>query len=156
MTDETTGTARGTVPADLARLAILDGLTSEELAAVADDFSYRATGAGSMIIARDDRELDIFFLLEGRARVLQDTPLGRSVQLSELSEGGYFGELSAIDGLGRSAAVQAVTDCRLASLTPDGFRRLLVAHPTVLVAVLQNLAAIIRRTNATVLGQSIL
>jgi CRP/FNR family transcriptional regulator, cyclic AMP receptor protein len=156
MTFEANGTASGLSLAELARLPVLGGLTREELATVADDFSLRTVRAGGTIIARDDGSLDVFFLLQGRARVLQETPLGRGVQLSELPEGCYFGELSAIDGLGRSAAVQAVTDCRLASMTPDGFRRLLVAHPTVLVAVLQNLAAIIRRTNATVLGQSIL
>jgi CRP/FNR family transcriptional regulator, cyclic AMP receptor protein len=143
-------------PEELATLPILRGLSREELNVVVGDFGHRSVGAGGTIIAREDSNLEVYFLVEGRARVMHDTPLGRSVQLSELAEGSYFGELSAIDGLGRSAAVQAVTDCRLAWMTPDGFRRLLVAHPSVLVAVLQNLAAVIRRTNAAVLGGSIL
>jgi CRP/FNR family transcriptional regulator, cyclic AMP receptor protein len=142
--------------AELANLPILAGLTNAELNSVASEFTQRAVEAGVTIIARDDAALEVYFLLEGRARVVHDTPLGRRVQLSELPEGSYFGEISAIDGLGRSASVEAVTDCRLASMTPDGFRRLMVAHPSVLVAVLQNLAAIIRRTNATVMGHSIL
>ena len=156
MTFEAEGIGGGVAPAELARLPILGGLTSEALAAVAGTFSPRTVGAGGTIISRDDGALEVFFLLEGRARVIRDTPFGRGVELSELPEGSYFGELSAIDGLGRSATVQAVTDCRLAAVSPDGFRRLLVAYPSVLVAVLQNLAAIIRRTNATVLGHSIL
>ena len=152
----TGGIGDGVSPDELARLPILSGLTSGELVLISGEFTLRMVQAGAAIIARDDGELDVCFLLRGTARVLQDTPFGRSVQLSELPEGSYFGELSAIDGLGRSASVQAVTDCRLATVTPDGFRRLLVAYPSVLVAVLQNLATLIRRTNATVLGHSIL
>jgi CRP/FNR family transcriptional regulator, cyclic AMP receptor protein len=141
---------------DLGKCPIFLGLSPEELSEIAEELKFCSVRADDPIISRADVALDVYFLLEGRARVVHDTPLGRSVPLSELSTGSYFGELSAIDGGARSAGVQAVTDCRLARLSSDGFRHLLVTHPSVLVAVLQNLASIIRRTNATVLGHSIL
>jgi CRP/FNR family cyclic AMP-dependent transcriptional regulator len=139
-------------PGELVSLDIFRGLPADELAGIAGDFSAREVRAAETIITRGDGDLNVNFLLEGNARVVQETPLGRWVELSTLAAGCYFGELSAIDGVPRSAEAQAVSDCRLASVSPDGFQRLLIAHPSILVNVLQNLTKIIRRTNATVLG----
>jgi CRP-like cAMP-binding protein len=146
----------GVAAQHLTGIAVLAGLTEEELVVVAEECVAHTAGAGQTIIAMDDVGHDVYFLLWGTARVAHHTLLGRSVTLSDLPAGSYFGELSAIDGGPRSALVEAATDCQLARVSPDGFRRLLVNHPSLLIAVLQNLTGMIRHTNATVLGHATL
>ena len=74
-----------------------------------------------------------------------------------IGEGGHFGELSAIDGLARSASVVAIEDCLLATLTPTQFESLIRGQPDVAVALLRKMVGIIRATDerlteATTLG----
>lgn len=140
----------------LSEISVLAGLSQDELAGVAAECVLQTVAAGQTIITMDDGDHDVYFLIEGTARVVHNTLFGGAVQLSDLPTGSYFGELSAIDGGPRSAQVDAATDCRLARVSPEGFRRLLVEHPSLLIAVLQNLTAMIRHTNATVLGHATL
>lgn len=140
----------------LARVTILGNLSDEDLGEVATECVEQVVAAGSKIIDLGDDGHDVYFLLDGTARVVSHTLLGASVRLSNLEAGCYFGELSAIDGRPPSAEIEAVTECRLARVSPDAFRRLLAGHPSMLVAVLRNLAGMIRDTNATVLDHATL
>lgn len=141
---------------ELAGVKIFSALSAEALAEIADVCRPARYEVDETIISSRDGNHDVFFLLHGQARVVNHTMLGDMVGYGELSEGSYFGELSAIDGGPRSAEVEAVTLCSVAALSPDDFRRTLGRHPDVLFAVMRNLAAMIRRTNLTVLSHATL
>lgn len=140
----------------LGRVTIFSHLSERELAEVSNECIQQCVAAGSTIIALEDDGHDVYFLLDGTARVVTHTLLGSSVPISNLEARSYFGELSAMDGGPPSAEIEAVSECALARVTPDGFRRLLARHPTMLVAVLRNLARMVRDTNATILDHATL
>jgi CRP-like cAMP-binding protein len=61
-----------------------------------------------------------------------------------------FGEIAAIDGKWRSASIEALEACTIASLTSDQFEALLVREPAVAMATLRQLAADVRRLSERV------
>jgi CRP-like cAMP-binding protein len=73
------------------------------------------------IVEHDSRSTDVYFLLEGEARVLLYSPDGREVSVRILRPGEIFGELAAIDGLPRSATVVAVEPSQLIAMKTRRF-----------------------------------
>ena len=140
----------------LRRITALQSLDNDELAALAVECAFRHIPAGRPMIDEGPDRHEVFFLVGGTARVTNHTLLGGTIKLSDLEAGSYFGELSAIDGGERSATVEAVTDCFVAAMPPDTFRRALGKHPGMLIHVLQNMARMIRHTNATILTHATL
>ena len=69
---------------------------------------------------------------------------GRAISYATLKHGDVFGELSAIDGLPRSAWVWTVTPCRVATLPGPNFRDLVTGRPPVALALLKKLTSVIR------------
>jgi CRP/FNR family transcriptional regulator, cyclic AMP receptor protein len=140
----------------LGRVEAFAELSRDQLKEIAWQCDWRRFPAGSAIISLEDGGHDVCFLLDGLARVSNHTLLGGQVRLKDLEPGSYFGELSAIDGGPRSAEVSAVTDCDVALVSPEAFRRLLGQHPSLLVHVLMNMATMIRRANAQILSHATL
>ena len=98
-----------------------------------------------MIIAHDEGGRDVFFVLEGRARVTVFSERGRAVAFRDMEPGDIFGELAAIDGRVRSASVVALETMRAARLSDTAFRDIVKARPTFTWALLEHLSAQVRR-----------
>jgi CRP/FNR family transcriptional regulator, cyclic AMP receptor protein len=132
-------------PADpLAAVAILGCLEPAERLRIARHCRMMRVRAGAQVIGEDREGHEVLFVLEGRVRVLGRAASGRQVSFAEIGAGGHVGELAALDGGPRAADVEAITDCRIAVLPPNAFHDLLNWHPCIAVALLRNLARIIR------------
>lgn len=125
--------------------AFLSRLEDADRAALAGRWSEAGFGAGTLIIAHGDNGRDVFFLLEGRARVTLYSEEGREIAYRDLLSGDVFGELACIDGQGRSASVIALADTRVARLPPSVFRDLVQDHPKLAWSLLEHLSALLRR-----------
>jgi len=106
--------------------------------------AWKRHDAGEQILDRDSDSRDVYFVVEGTARIMIYTASGREVALDDVEAGGFFGELAAFDGAPRSASVLAVTPCWIAALSAEHFLRVLGDHPTLALVVMRRLAAIIR------------
>jgi len=69
------------------------------------------------------------------------------VAYAVIEAGGHVGELSAIDGLPRSATVTALGSCRVAALSSAAFDELIAAHPAIALLLLRRLARVIRESD---------
>lgn len=97
---------------------------------------------------------DVYFVISGSMRVgLPAGPAGE-IAFIDLKQGDLFGELSALDGQGRSASVIGLEQGVVASLTAANFNQILLTHPEVSYALLQHLTSIIRRNNARIVDLS--
>jgi len=142
----------GSVSAEeIGRISIFQDLGESERAEIASLCTKRHFRAEDVIISTDGEDHDVYFMLSGKAEVLNHTLIGNALHLDALATGAYFGELSALDGGPRSAEVQAIEDCVVAAMPPSEFRQVLADYPSVLVLVLHNLAQMIRAANLTVL-----
>ena len=128
----------------LAGIDLLAGLGPKELAAIEAACRWKCYLPHQQVIDRESKSSDVFFVVEGRMRVVNYSFSGRGIILDELPTGSYFGELSALDGRPRSARVVALTDSLIAALPRGYFLRLLEKRPRVARWVMTRLAGIVR------------
>ncbi len=142
----------------LAAIDLLAGLDAVERALVAKDCRFFRVEAGTRVIDDDtggstgDRAGDrnVLFVIEGRVRVVDETSDGRTVTYAEIAAGSLVGELAALDGGPRTAAVLALTDCLVAMLGADHFVDLLTRRPPLALGLLRHLVRIIREADARI------
>lgn len=101
--------------------------------------------AGEEIVRYHDKSNSVFFILEGTIRIHYYALSGDEVILCDLPAGELFGELTAIDGLPRSATAVAKTDSLLASMSGKAFLELIHANPDFCTEILKRLAGQVRR-----------
>jgi CRP-like cAMP-binding protein len=129
----------------LARAAILAGLPQAALARVAAACVWRDFDAGQPILEYQDTSTDVSFLVRGKARVIIYSPEGKAVIFTDLQTGMMFGEIAAIDRGRRSASIEALEPCTVASMSAEKFEALMLDEPSVAVATLRHLAGEVRR-----------
>ena len=104
----------------LALFADLDQTELEALAAVTDEAFF---DEGDWIVRRGEDEIGLFVIVEGEIGVVLE-----GEELAVLSRGSFFGEISALLG-------EPTTRCVVVP-APD-VKRFLVAHPLVMLHMLQ-------------------
>ncbi len=146
----------GNIPGDLDQLndsrlgGRLDGvdllacLSDAERRALERRCTWREFSNGEQILDRNSGSRDVYFVTSGSCEIVNYSLTGREIAFATITEGAYFGELSAIDGEPRSASVVAASACLIASLAPDDFLDLLKQHPETALTVLGGLARVIR------------
>ena len=131
-------------------VSVLVTLDPAALERVARSCTWRDYDAGEQILDFQDRSTDLLFLLTGKVRVINYSADGKSVVFVDLVAPALFGEIAAIDRGPRSAGVEALEACTIASLSAQAFERLLLSEPKVAVAVLHHLAGEVRRLSERV------
>lgn len=128
----------------LAQVQLFQGLDAATLASARANCRLRRYSAGQEVFGQLSDNRDVFFVVHGRVRVTIFASIGREVAFRELEQGAAFGEVSAIDGLDRSASVVALEDTALAVMPAERFRALLREQPELAERVLRNFARLIR------------
>ncbi|MBC5785250.1 Crp/Fnr family transcriptional regulator [Ramlibacter sp. USB13] len=138
--------ASSTQPSSLGlrQIDLLQGLSADRLDAIGRQCAWRPYEAGQRLVAREDADRDVHFIVGGTVLVTTYAANGRETSLRELSAGTSFGEIAAVDGRPRSADVVALTSGLLASMSPADFRELLRAEWQVNERVLQRLSQLVR------------
>jgi diguanylate cyclase (GGDEF)-like protein len=75
---------------------------------------------------------EVVVLLEGLFDIVRESPEGDPVVIRTVDAGAILGEMSAMDGLARSAAVRASTPCRVLRVPGEEFRSLIRRRPELL------------------------
>ncbi|MDX0624004.1 cyclic nucleotide-binding domain-containing protein [Sinorhizobium medicae] len=122
----------------------LSMLGEAAVAALFKHWIVRLYTPGELIVAHGESGRDVFFILEGRARVTLFSENGREIFYGDRGPGDIIGEVSAIDGKARSASVVALEATRAARLPAPAFRRLVTDHPDFSWALLEHLSSGIR------------
>jgi len=145
--------ARSQVPArdTLESISLLQHLSPAAREELERSCQWRRLAPGEQIVDRNSDSRDVFFVIEGMVEVINYSGNGREISYATVTAGGYFGELSAIDGERRSAIVVAVTPCRLAAMPPKVFESLLARSPQSALEVMRRMARIIRSNNEKIM-----
>lgn len=140
----------------LARMRLLRSLGHDALAAIEKASVYKKFSPYEQIIDRDSSSTDVFFIVRGRARIVNYSVTGREIAFDDLVEGEYFGELSALDNRPRSANVMALVESLILALPQRTFRQVLEAHPAIALEVMTRLANIVRAADERIMDLSTL
>ena len=100
---------------------------------IADELDFTRRGAGSSR-ARGAAGREFFVIVDGTAEVMR----GKR-KLRTLSDGDFFGEISLITRLPRTATVKTVSPLRALVITDRSFRRMLDDSPSIQRKVLEAL-----------------
>jgi CRP-like cAMP-binding protein len=138
----------------LSRIPLFSGLNAASIKMLDGRCLWRRVKAKEWIIDYQEEGIDVFFVTSGAVRVLIYAKSGREVILADLENGGFFGELAAVDGQPRSAGVLAITDAVMAAMPGAVFMDVLLNESEVCRRVLKLLAARIRALDNRVLEYS--
>ncbi len=92
----------------------------------------------------DDSDNNLAFLINGKLQVVDLSEDGREIGIHFITPGNYFGELSVIDGLPRSASVVSVKTSEVAFLPNASARALIFNHPLIAQRLLGHFAKVVR------------
>ncbi len=109
---------------------------------VSDLFHIRRYDAGEIIFEMGTPGLGMYVIVEGRVKIVSQEE-GREVVLTELKEGDFFGEMSLIDEVERSAGAVAVAPTKLVGLFRPQLRELMNHRPRLGNIIFERLARIV-------------
>lgn len=130
----------------LAAVPLFAALADDQLELVAKHLRRRAYGERDVIVRRDSPGDALFILMSGKVKVSYLEDEGGETIIAVLRAGDFFGELSILDGEGRSADVVALEPTDVLILSADDFRMCLANVPGIAVALLRELAGRLRRS----------
>ena len=128
----------------LEKIALFRSLERAERETFERRCHWRHAHPKEWLLEQNEVGSDIFFLSTGVVRVLITPSPDREVILGDIEAGGYFGEMSAIDGQPRSAGILAITDATIARMPATVFKEIIHKHPDVAWQLLQQLVTRIR------------
>ena len=129
----------------LARVDSLADLPPAVLERLANGLKTQRYDKGTTVVRHNDASRDLYVILSGAVRVSLVGSTGRSLTYQILPAGEMFGEVSAVDGDGRSANVIAEEESVLGSLSAQTFMDLARSSPDFALAILNRLARLNRR-----------
>lgn len=125
-------------------------LEEKDLQRIAELMTVKTYGKDEMIIFEDDLGRNMFVIKDGRVKISGISNEGEEAIFSIFHEGDFFGELSIIDGLPRSATATAIDEVELWVLNRGDFLALLESYPQVAITLLKELAERLRRSDSQI------
>jgi len=129
----------------LKKVPLFSGLSRRYLDLVARQADEVKEKAGAVLAKQGALGLEFLLLLEGGARVEKDGTV-----IARLGPGDFFGEMSLIDGMPRSASVIAEDPSVLLVIQARSFRSLLDEVPDLQKKLLVTLSARLRAADAKI------
>jgi CRP/FNR family cyclic AMP-dependent transcriptional regulator len=105
------------------------GLTEDQLVRIKGLLRHRAFPAGANIISIEQPGEVVYIILEGTVKIHVEQADGSDVILAILGPGEVVGEMSPVEGLGRSANVVTLEPTKMAWLDRAAFREWLQNEP---------------------------
>ena len=100
-----------------------------------------------MILLEDDLGQTFFVISKGSVKSTRLSDDGREVILAMLGEADFFGEMSLLDGDGRSANVVALEASEVLTLARNEFLDILEKYPKISICLLEELTHRLRKSD---------
>ncbi len=110
---------------------------------------------GNIVVLEQESGAALFVIISGKVKVVRMDEDGREVILSMFGPGEFFGEMSLLDGLARSASVVATVKSELFMIHRRDFLELLNEFPTVTISLLAELAMRLRKADMQIKSLSL-
>jgi CRP/FNR family transcriptional regulator/CRP/FNR family cyclic AMP-dependent transcriptional regulator len=131
----------------LRRVTLFSGLKEDELDALAKVTARRSFQKHSVILLAEEEGNSLFIIQKGKVKVSILSEDGREIVLTLLGDGEFFGEMSLLDGLPRSATVIALEDTEAVMLRREDLLRLIERTPQIAIKLMAELTIRLRKTD---------
>jgi CRP-like cAMP-binding protein/cytochrome c-type biogenesis protein CcmH/NrfG/GTPase SAR1 family protein len=106
-------------------------LTASEIASLAQAFPARRFEAGSTVCERGETGATCYVIQEGQVEVLVPDSLGDEVVITALEAGDFFGEISLLRDVPRTATVCTTEECYCIEISRGDVPRIVELYPAV-------------------------
>jgi CRP-like cAMP-binding protein len=117
--------------AQLIASALFAGLSDAELLSVIQGLELVTCEPGQVLFTEGEPGDSLFILTTGSVRAWIRNPIGHSVQVREMKEGDFFGEVAVLSGSPRSATLVVAAPAELFRLDRPTLDRISAAYPKV-------------------------
>ena len=131
----------------LESVPIFSDLSKSDLTKISDRMTHRKFTKNQMILLEDDLGQTFFVIATGSVKITRLSDDGREVILAMLGEADFFGEMSLLDGDGRSANVVALEASEVLTLARNEFLDILVQYPKISISLLEELTNRLRKSD---------
>jgi ATP/ADP translocase len=125
-------------------MEIFNGLTVNELAAIASLCDHEDYKPGQAVISEGEVGDTMYLVADGKVTVSKSADDGCSVDLADMSKGDYFGEMALFDDSPRSATVTAKEDTSCLVLHKREFNEAVREYPQVALQMCTELSRRLR------------
>lgn len=102
---------------------------------------------GDVVFHKTDLSTDLYIVNSGKLKAVLIDEEGDEIVLAQFEKGAFFGELSLLDGKGRSATIVVEKDAELSVLKKDMFFDLLYKDPRMAVELMATLVDRLRKAD---------
>ena len=131
----------------LESVPIFSDLSKSDLTKISDRMTHRKFTKNQMILLEDDFGQTFFVIATGSVKITRLSDDGREVILAMLGEADFFGEMSLLDGDGRSANVVALEASEVLTLARNEFLGILEQYPKISISLLEELTNRLRKSD---------
>jgi CRP/FNR family cyclic AMP-dependent transcriptional regulator len=136
----------------LAKVPIFSLMKRADLERISKQAQRHLFHEGDIIIKENDRDRRLFIILSGEVETVINLGSKKETSLGTFGPLSYFGEMSLIDDLVRSASVVAKEDTQVLSLDQWNLREEINKYPGMAMELLQMLSRRIRDIEKTLLN----
>jgi len=135
----------------LAQIPIFDRLLPKDLDTLVTLWVPRLLQPGEILVRKGEPGSSMFIIEDGIVEIrVPDQHQKKEIRVSVLHKGDFFGEISLLDGLPRTATAVAMEETNLLVMRRDDFIEFLLQRPSVAVAMLGEIGGRLRATNELV------
>ncbi len=131
----------------LKKVSIFANIDDQALGRLASLVQVREVGKDSLIFGQDDSGDALFIIASGRVKVVLYGENGKEITLTFFGEGDFFGEMSLLDDMPRSANVITCEASTLVILKRSDFVAHLQESPATAINVLGELSRRLRKAD---------
>jgi CRP-like cAMP-binding protein len=139
----------------LRQIPLFAELDYDELVKLASCLQTEKFKKDTSVVLETDEGSTLFIIKKGQVKISRGSNSGREVILAILGEGDFFGEMSLLDGLSRSANVITLTDSELLLLHRDDFLLFIEKNPQIAISLLKELALRLRKSDSQIKSLSL-
>ncbi|HOV90864.1 MAG TPA: Crp/Fnr family transcriptional regulator [Syntrophorhabdaceae bacterium] len=127
-------------------------LEDEDIKLIARIASIKNLPKGYVVFQEGEKGDALYIIIKGKVKVSLYDDDGREYILDIIGKDGFFGELSLLDDLPRSANIITTEDCEFIILKRYDFIKLLMENPTITINILKTMSTRLRAADERIKG----
>jgi len=132
----------------LAKIPIFEKLSSADLEVLRTLWHPRELKQNEVLFRKGESGSSMYIIEEGTIEISVPAEVEhKDIRVSLLTQGEFFGELSLVDGLPRTAKATATSDSRVLEMMRDHFIQFVTGRPTVAISMISEMGKRLRATN---------
>jgi CRP-like cAMP-binding protein len=104
---------------------------------------------GDLIFSEGDLGSEMFIIQTGKVRIFKNID-GFDQTLTVLEKGDFFGEMSSLEGMPRSASAEAEEDCDLIKINSANFVAMIKSNIEIAIRIMRKLSLRLREANVQI------